>query len=262
MTDCIQVSVFDGIATITLDRPEKRNAMHGQMITALLRVLRSFADDNHVRVLLIHGNGEHFCAGADISWMQQIAAGTYSDNYDDAQLLADLMYALYSFAKPIIVLAHGATLGGGLGLVAACDIAIAAKNATFGFSEVKIGITPSTISPYVITAIGERAAHYYFLTGERFGTQEAHRIGLIHQFTEQDALLSTGLTLAKTILQNSPHALVAAKQLIRHVAKEKISAELAQKTAEHLANLRGSPDAQEGLNAFLEKRLPNWTPLS
>jgi methylglutaconyl-CoA hydratase len=261
-TDFIQVSASDGIATITLNRPEKRNAMHGQMITALLHALRLFSDDNQVRVLLVRGNGDHFCAGADIGWMQQIASGTYSDNYDDAQLLADLMYALYSFPKPVIVLTHGATMGGGLGLVAACDIAIAAKNATFGFSEVKIGMVPSTISPYVITAIGERAAHYYFLTGDRFGAEEAHRMGLIHQRTEQDALLSTGLTLAKTILQNSPTAVVAAKQLIRYVAKEKISEELVQKTAEHLANLRSSPEAQEGLKAFLEKRPPNWIPLS
>ena len=252
------VSVSHHIATITLNRPEKRNAMNGPLIQELMQALQVLAADDDVRVVMMNGHGEHFCAGADIAWMQQIASGSYNENYDDAQCLADLLFQLYSFPKPTIVLAHGATLGGGLGLLCACDIAIASSNASFGFSEVKIGITPSTISPYVIAVIGERAAHYYFLTGERFGAEIAQRIGLIHQMTSQDALLSTGIMLAECLLQNSPYALMAAKQLIRYVAKEKISADLAQKTAEHLANLRTTPEAQEGLRAFLEKRSPNW----
>lgn len=254
----ILVSQSDGIVTLTLNRPEKRNAMNAQVIKELLHALHSISSDDNARILLIASNSEHFCAGADIAWMEKIAAGSYEENYDDAQLIADLMYQLYSFPKPTIVLAQGATLGGGLGLLSACDIAIAAKNTSFGFSEVKIGIVPSTISPYVIAAIGERAAHYYFLTGERFGVEEARRIGLIHQMTENEALLSTGMSVAKILLQNSPHALTAAKQLIRRVTKEKISEELGQKTAEHLANLRMTPEAQEGLRAFLEKRTPSW----
>ena len=257
-TESIIISITDAIATITLNRSEKRNAMNGQMIQALSNALHDLSSADDVRVLLIHGSGEHFCAGADIDWMQKIAAGSYNDNYDDAQYLSDLMYQLYSFPKPTIVLAQGATLGGGLGLLSACDIAIAAKNAIFGFSEVKIGITPSTISPYVIAAIGERMAHYYFLTGERFGTESANQMGLIHQITENDALFNTGLSIANVLLKNGPKALIAAKQLIRHVAREKITEELAQKTAEHLANLRSSPEAQEGLLSFIEKREPTW----
>lgn len=259
MSEFILVSESDEIATITLNRSDKRNAMNGQLIKELHHALRTLSEDSHARVLMINGNGEHFCAGADIAWMQKIATGSYDENADDAKMLADLMYQLYTFPKPTIILAHGATLGGGMGLLAACDIAIASNNASFGFSEVKMGIAPSVISPYVISAIGERAAHYYFLTGERFGPDEAHRIGLIHQVIEYEALSSVGITLAKTLLQNAPNAIIAAKKLIRYVAREKISEELARKTAEHLANLRGSQEAQEGLRAFLEKRTPNWS---
>ncbi|RDI43740.1 enoyl-CoA hydratase-related protein [Aquicella lusitana] len=254
----IDFSLIDGIAMVTLNRPEKRNAINGAMVQALLQTLTTIAADERARVLLIRGQGDHFCAGADIGWMQTIAAGSYNENYDDAQFLADLMYSLYTFPKPTIVLAHGATVGGGLGLLAACDIAIAAKDASFGFAEVRIGIAPSVISPYVITALGERAAHYYFLTGERFGADVAYQLGLIHQVTENKALESVGIALAKTMLKGSPKALTAVKQLIRYVAKEKITEGLAQKTAEHLAQLRASPEAQEGLRAFIEKREPQW----
>lgn len=258
ITQPIITSTSEGITTITLNRPEKRNALNGQLIHELLQALRVAAVDQHTHILIIQGNGEHFCAGADILWLQEMVAAANERNYKDAYMLADLLYQLYLFPKPTIVLAQGATMGGGLGLLATCDIAIAAKNASFGFSEVKIGLAPSTISPYIIAAIGERATHYYFLTGERFGTEEAHRISLIHQITEPEALTSVGLSVAKTLLQNSPNAMIAVKQLIRRVAKEKITENLAQKTAEHLANLSTSPEAQEGLRAFLEKREPAW----
>lgn len=253
----ILVSQVERVGIITLNRPEKRNAMHRPLITELFSALNQFADGD-TRVVIIHGNGDCFCAGGDIAWMQKIATGSEDENYDDAQLLADLLYQLYTFPKPIIVLAHGATMGGGLGLIAAADIAVATKSSNFSFSEVKIGITPSMISPYVIAAMGERAAHYYFLTGDRFNADEAHRLGLIHVLTDDDALMSVGMTLANTLIQNSPKALRAAKQLIQHVAKEHITVALAQETAEHLAELRATPEAQEGLRAFLEKRKAKW----
>ncbi|VVC77306.1 Hydroxycinnamoyl-CoA hydratase-lyase [Aquicella siphonis] len=256
-TEFIKVSRSDGIGIITLNRPDKRNAMHGPMIVELLRALKKFANDDS-RLLLLHGEGEHFCAGGDIAWMQKIALGSDDENYDDAQSLADLLYHLYTFPKPSLVLAHGMTLGGGMGLLAAADIAVASRSASFGLPEVRIGLTPSMISPYVIAAIGERAAHYYFLTGERFGAEEAFRVGLIHQLSEADALMSTGMSLAQTLLMNSPQALRSAKQLIRRVSKQTISEDLAQKTAEHLAELRTTAEAQEGLHAFLEKRPPKW----
>ena len=258
MSELILISNKAGIATISLNRPDKRNAMNGQMIKELLHAMHRLQEDDSVRVMIIHGQGLHFCAGADIYWMQKISEGVLEENESDAQMLADLMYQLYSFPKPSIVLAHGATMGGGLGLLAACDIAIGAENASFGFSEVKIGIAPSVISPYVLSAIGERAAHYYFLTGERFSAEEAHRIGLLHRVVAENDLMQAGIMLANTLLQNGPHAMGATKQLIRYVAKIKITNELAQKTAEHLANVRTTKEAQEGLQAFLEKREPAW----
>jgi len=253
----IKLAHSNEIATLTLNRPDKRNAMHGPMIMECQQALKSLASDTS-RVLLITGQGENFCAGGDIGWMQKIAVGSQADNYNDAELLADLLYQLYTFPKPTIVLAQGATLGGGLGLLSAADIAIAAKSASFGLPEVKIGLTPSMISPYVIASLGERFAHYYFLTGERFAADEAYRLGLVQKITADEDLQSVGRSLAETVLQNSPRALLAAKQLIRMVSSQKITAELAQKTSEHLAELRATREAQEGLQAFLEKRKPRW----
>lgn len=253
----ILVSQSNRITAITLNRPDKCNALHAPLITELTHALKKMAQDD-TRVLLIHGNGPHFCAGGDVAWMQKIAVNDDDKNYDDAQLLADLLYQLYSFPKPTIVLTHGTTMGGGLGLVAAADIAIATQDANFSLPEVKIGLTPSMISPYVIAAIGERAAHYYFLTGEKFGAKIAQQLGLIHAVTTNDELMQAGLMLAENLLENSPQALTQAKQLIRFVAKEAITAQIAQKTAEHLAELRATPEAQEGLKAFLEKRTPAW----
>lgn len=255
----IVVTVSDNIATILLNRAEKRNAMHGPLIKEMIQALQALAEDKAVQVLMIRGTGQHFCAGADIAWMKQIAAGSYSDNYDDAQLLADFLFNLYHFPKPTIALVHGATMGGGLGIVAACDIALAAKNASFAFSEVKIGIAPCIISPYVIAAIGERQAHYYFLTGDRFDALQGERMNFLHQVVENDDLLTRGIALAKILQKNGPHALTAVKRLIRQVTKEKITTELSQKTAEYLANLRSSPEGEEGLRAFLEKRTPVWS---
>lgn len=253
----IKLTIDNDIATLTLNRPDKRNAMHAPLISEVLAALKLVSTDS-TRLVVINGNGDNFCAGGDIHWMQKIAAASEKENHDDAQSLANMLQALYTFPKPTIMLAHGAVMGGGLGLLSACDIALAADNATFSFSEVKIGLTPSMISPYVITAMGERAAHYYFLTGEKFDAQEAYRLGLIHKVTSADQLSALGLSVAQTLLQNSPNALRTAKQLIRLVAKEKITSALAQTTADHLAELRQTPEAQEGLKAFMEKRKARW----
>lgn len=255
--DFITVTIAEKVATLTLNRPDKRNAMHAPLIMDVLTALRQIAVDD-TRVLLINGNGENFCAGGDIHWMQKIASGSTQENEEDAQLLATMLHTLYTFPKPTVALAHGAVMGGGLGILTACDIALAADDAVFCFSEVKIGLTPSMISPYVITAIGERAAHYYFLTAEKFDANEAWRIGLVQKLTSRLALQEQGILLAETLLQNSPNALHTSKQLIRMVAKEKITKPLGQTTAEHLAALRETSEAQEGLKAFMEKRKARW----
>jgi len=254
----ITVSQSEHILLIQLNRPDKCNAMHGPMVAELLHAVQTFSADDS-RLLMLSGKGEHFCAGGDIAWMVQMTSGSEDKNAEDAQLLADLLYQLYSCPKPTLALVQGAVRGGGLGLVGACDFAIAAKDASFALPEVKIGITPSIISPYVIAAIGERAAHYYFLTGESFDADRAKQLGLVQQVIDKESLTSVAISLAQIVMKNSPLALTAAKQLIRYVAKEKITQGLAQKTGEHLSDLRRTPQAQEGLQAFIEKRHPHWS---
>lgn len=256
--DVVLTSIQNNIGTLTLNRPGKRNAMDHILIEELTSAFEQFREDPKVRAIILTANGEHFCAGADIKWMQTVAQTNFAENKNDAMLLANLLYEIYTCTKPVIVLAHGATLGGGLGLVAACDIAIAATTATFAFSEVKIGITPSVISPYIISAIGERETRYYFLTGEKFDAQKGQRIGLVHDIVDPNALNESGIAMAEIILKNSPNALTAAKELIHDVSIKKISPELSEFTAEHLAKIRTTSDAKEGLLSFLEKRPARW----
>ena len=243
-----------GIGLLTLNRPTKRNALDGEIIQEWTQTLQTLAQDKTVHVLLIAGNGEHFCAGADIAWMQKMAQSTLAENKTDALGLATLLHTLYTFPKPTIGLVHGAVMGGGLGVIACCDMVIAADNSFFCFSEVKIGLTPSVISPYVVPIIGERAARYYFLTAEKFSADIAQELNLIQKQVPLEKLQATGLQLADELLKHSPHALSEVKKLTRHT----VSPEIMQITAEHLAMMRMAADAREGLQAFLEKRLPVW----
>lgn len=253
MFEFIRVNKADQITTITLHRPEKRNAMHGPLIAEVTQALHTACEDD-TRILILNGDGDFFCAGGDIAWMQKIATATEAENIADAESLAFMLQQLYQFPHPTIVLAHGAAMGGGFGLVAAADIAIASTTTQFGLPEVKMGITPSIISPYVISAIGPRQSHYYFLTGERFDASTAYRLGLVHQVVEMDKLQETGMQLAKTLLKNGPEAMKAAKLLIREMTSQPVESTLSQQTARHLANRRRSAEAQEGLRAFIEKR--------
>lgn len=249
---------IDSVAQIAFNRPEKRNAMDGLLIEECMTALQNLADDSNVRVVVIAGEGEHFCAGADIAWMRKISQASHAENIYDAAQLAKMLRMIKEFPKPMIGLVHGVTMGGGLGVIACCDIVIAADNSSFCFSEVKIGLTPSVISPYIVPVIGERATRYYFLTAEKFQAEEAKKIGLIQKIVAPEKLAQAGLALAETLLKNSPYALSEAKYLIDHITKEKISDELGQFTAEHLAMMRAKPDAQEGLQAFLDKRAAQW----
>lgn len=248
----------EGVTSIALNRPAKRNAMNPQLIHDLNQALKKISTDAQTRLLLIEGKGEHFCAGADLKWMQTISQGTLKDNRMDATELAHVLNILYTFPKPVIGLVHGMTMGGGLGLIACCDIVIAAENAQFCFSETKIGLTPSVISPYVIAAIGERAARYYFLTAKKFTAFDAQRMGLVHEVVSNNHFAERSHEFLKELLSNSPHALLEAKKLISHVSSQHLSSELIEYTAAHLATMRVSRDAQEGLKAFLEKRSPVW----
>ncbi|MCH8538054.1 MAG: enoyl-CoA hydratase/isomerase family protein [Alkalimonas sp.] len=249
-----------GVASLTLNRPEVHNAFDDVMIEQIIQALQQLADDATVRVLLLKANGKNFSAGADLNWMRSMAEKNYQQNLDDAGRLAELMRLLDVFPKPTIAVVQGAAFGGAVGLLACCDIAIADAKASFCLSEVKIGLIPAVISPYVIRAIGERASRRYFITAERFFAEEALRLGLLHQIVENDSLEDITQQLCQQLLQNSPAAVSAAKTLIADVSQRPIDAQLISHTTEAIARIRVSAEGQEGLTAFLTKRSPNWLP--
>ena len=248
----------DGNATVVLNRPEVHNAFDPAMTRQLTASLEKLDADAKVRAVVLMGAGKSFCAGADIGHMKASAKFSRDQNYKSAQESARMFYTLYNLSKPTIACIHGAVRGGGIGLVAACDIAVAARSATFRLSEVKIGIIPSMISPYVIAAIGERQSRRYFISGEEFDAAEAWRIGLVHDIVEQEALNgSVGAMLAQ-LYSSGPKAMAAAKKLISLSAHVDIDKELIDETSRRIADIRATPEGQEGLTAFLEKRKPNW----
>ncbi len=251
-------TTHQGVATITLNRPNMQNAFDDELIQKFISLLNEIEQDDKIRVVVLAANGKNFCAGADLNWMKRMAKYSYEKNLADARQLATLMHKLYTLNKPTVALVHGGTYGGGVGLIACCDIAIATTDANFSLSEVKIGLIPSVISPYVIKAIGERAAQRYFLTAENFNAQEAHQLGLIHSVIHQNELSSMSEKIIKHLLHNSPQAVISAKKLVQYVANNPINAEVIEETANRIAEIRVSPEGQEGLNAFLEKRTPKW----
>ena len=246
-----------GVATITLTRTKVRNAFSAKTISHLLTTLAVLKHDPAVRILILRAEGEHFSAGADINWMKDIAKLGYQENLADAAQLAKLMDNLNQFPKPTIALIQGACFGGAIGLVACCDIALATTTAKFCLSEVKIGLIPAVISPYVITAIGPRQARRYCLTGEMFTAEQALDYGLIHQLGDNLDMLAAPFTDA--LLANSPAAMQAAKSLIHGVTNHVINDSLIADTSQRIAAIRVSNEAQEGLDAFLNKRKPGWT---
>ncbi|WP_240222168.1 enoyl-CoA hydratase/isomerase family protein [Rheinheimera hassiensis] len=247
-----------GVATLTLNRPQVHNAFDDAMIAELIAVLKDLANNDEVRVLVLAANGKNFSAGADLNWMRSMAQKDYQQNLNDAAELATLMHRLDKFPKPTIALIKGAAFGGALGLVACCDIAIAEENASFCLSEVRIGLIPAVISPYVMRAIGERESRRYFLTAERFMAPKAKQLGLLHEVVGDGELADSAETFINTLLQNSPAALTAAKSLIHNIYNRKISNNVIAHTEQTIAEIRVSPEGQEGLSAFLEKRKPAW----
>jgi methylglutaconyl-CoA hydratase len=251
---------FDGpVARIWMNRPEVRNAFDGLMITELRKTLFDLRTVDGVRVVVIGGRGASFCAGADLQWMKAMAAFTRDENLREAQALADLFFTVYESPKPIVARVHGAALGGGAGLVAACDIPVAALGTQFGFTEVRLGIVPSVISPYVVSKIGESAARELFLTGERFEAVRACEIGLIRQAVPEEDLDATVENRVQELLKAGPRAIAEAKSLIREVAFRRVE-DVQRYTVERIADVRVSPEGQEGMRAFLEKRKPYWVP--
>lgn len=248
----------DGNASVVLNRPDVHNAFDPDMTTALTASLKKLDANPKVRAVVLLGAGKSFCAGADIGHMKTSARFTPEQNYKAAQESAQMFYTLYSMAKPTIACVHGAVRGGGIGLVAACDIAIAARTATFRLSEVKIGVIPSMISPYVIAAIGQRQSRRYMISGEEFDAAEAWRIGLVHDIAEEESLNATVGAMLAQLYTSGPRAIAAAKQLVPLSAHATIDKKVLDETSRRIAAIRATPEGQEGLSAFLEKRNPAW----
>lgn len=252
---------FDaGVATVTLNRPDVRNAFNDEVIIELTAVFHELGQRPEVRCIVLAGHGSAFCAGADLNWMKRMAEYTRDQNVEDASALARMLELLYRCPKPTIARVHGDAYAGGVGLVAACDIAVAVERAGFCLSEVKLGLIPATISPYVIRAMGARAAHRYFLTAERFDAAEALRIGLVHEVVAADALDAKVAELARSLVAAGPEALKACKKLLHDVAGRDITAGLVRQTVEGIADIRASDEGREGIQSFLGKRKPAWAP--
>ena len=249
----------DGIATVTMNRAEVHNAFNDQVIAEMTATLRRLGEDDRVRAVVLRAAGKSFSAGADLGWMQRMAGYGREENLRDAEGLAELMRTLNFLPRPTIAVVQGAAFGGGVGLVACCDIAIAAEGASFSLSEVKLGLIPAVISPYVVAAIGERASRRYFLTAERFAADEALRIGLVHQVVPADRLDEALDSVLARLAEGGPAAQKAAKDLIFAVAHRPVNAAVIRDTAERIATIRASSEGRGGLAAFLEKRKPAWT---
>jgi len=246
----------DGVARLTLNRPDVRNAFDDRLISLLHKSFVDIENDKTIRVVILAGNGPAFCSGADLNWMKRMAGYGYDENLADARALAGMLAALDRMPMPTIARVHGPVFAGGTGLVAACDIAVGTPEAKFCFSEAKLGLSPATISPYVIRAMGEREARRYFLTAEVFDAAEALRIGMLSILTQK--LDETIDALVRHLLAGGPEAMAKIKDLIRAVASRPVDAALVADTAKRIAEIRASPEGREGIAAFLEKRKPSW----
>ena len=248
-----------GVALIAMDRPEIHNAFDEIMIREIIEAFRDLGDDESVRVIIVGAEGKSFCAGADLNWMKRAADYDEDQNREDAGELALMLNAIYACPKPVIARVQGNAFGGGVGVVAAADIAIGVADVQFALSEVKLGIIPAAISPYVIEAMGARYARRYFATAERFTAAEAFRIGLLHDLAPSAEAMDEQIgALCSALLANSPKAIEASKHLIQAVSQKSIDDELMEDTVERIAQIRSTPEAKEGIRAFLEKRKPSW----
>jgi len=256
--ETLLVTVADKVATVTLNRPDLRNAFNEGAIAELARVFDELGRNDAVRAIVLAANGPSFCAGADLNWMKKMAGYSHDENEADAMRLAEMLRTIYLCPKPTVARVQGDCYAGGMGLVAACDIVVASDTAGFCLSEVKLGLIPATISPYVIKAMGEQAARRYFLTAERFDAAEAQRIGVAHDVVAPEALDATVAGIVKALVNNSPHAVQQAKTLVREIVGQPVDDALLLDTAGRIAAIRASTEGREGVASFLEKRKPTW----
>lgn len=246
------------IVRISLNRPEVHNAFNSLMISELDDAFEKASANRSIRIVILTGQGKSFCAGADINWMREIIHYSYEQNLEESLHLAELLHKIYIFPKATVAIVNGTAIGGGTGFLSACDIAIASKEAKFGLSEVKIGLVPAAISPFVIRRIGESKSREYFLTGKRISARKALEIGLINEVVSQNKLKEKEEEITKLLLSSGPEAIAACKELICKVPGMSFK-EVKTFTAQMIANLRISQEGQEGMAAFLEKRKPKWT---
>lgn len=248
----------NGIASITLNRPEIHNAFDDSFISELTRAIQQLDQDDSVRIITLTAEGKSFSAGADLNWMKRMADYSWEQNYQDSLQLAGLMQSLYECSKTTVAIVQGAAFGGGVGLVACCDIALASDKAIFCLSEVKLGLIPAVISPYVVKAMGERNAKRYFATAEKFDALEAKHINLVHKVFSHAELNESAEDFLQKALANGPRAMYQAKRLVNYVNNRSIDENLIRETAQRIADTRASKEGKEGVSAFLEKRPANW----
>ena len=261
MSEALAIERQGPVGLVTMNRPERHNAFDDALIAELTEAFRSMEAEDGIRVVVLSGAGKSFSAGADLNWMKRMAGFSMEENRRDAMGLGALMRTIAHLRKPTIARVQGAALGGGVGLVACCDIAVATQDASFALSEVKLGLIPAVISPYVVAAMGERAARRYFLTGERFTASEAWRLGLLHEIAASEGEMDDIIgAIVDAMLAAGPVAQREAKDLVRAVANRPLTSEVVQDTAERIAKIRSSPEGREGVAAFLEKRRALWIP--
>lgn len=257
-TAFIEATDARGVATLTLDRPDRHNAFDDALIVGLTEALRRLGGDPKVRAVVLAGNGRSFSAGADLAWMRRMAGHSFDDNVADAAALAGLLRILDRLPKPTLALVQGAAYGGGVGLAACCDVAIASERASFCLSEVRLGLSPATISPYVVNAVGARWARRLFQTGEVFDAVRARKIGLVHDVVPADELTAAGEEVLRAILQGAPGAQADAKALVFLCEGRPVDDALGEETGRRIAQRRASIEGREGIEAFLDKRPPTW----
>ncbi|MDB5928403.1 MAG: Enoyl-CoA hydratase/isomerase [Polaromonas sp.] len=258
MTQALQTTQTGAVLTITLSRPDIRNAFNDEVIAEITAAFQDAASRAEVRAVVLAAEGKAFCAGADLNWMRRMADYSRGENLADAAQLAEMLRVIYECPKPTIARIQGDVYAGGMGLVAACDMAVSVDTANFCLSEVKLGLIPATISPYVIRAMGARAAHRYFLTAERFDAKEALRIGFVHEVVSAEGLDAKVSELTTALVSASPNAVRSCKTLVQEVAGRDIEAPLIGRTVEGIADIRSSSEGREGVQSFLQKRKPSW----
>jgi len=258
MTSTLKIERDGHVARVTLNRPDVRNAFNEGVIAELTEAFATLGQDPTLRAIVLAAEGKAFCAGADLNWMKAMAGYSWEENHADASRLADMLWTIYSCPVPVIARVQGDVYAGGVGLVSVCDMVVAVEGAGFCLSEAKLGLLPATIGPYVVRALGEQASRRYFVTAERFGAAEAHRLGLVHELATPETLDAKVQSLVDALCANGPAAVRACKRLVQDVAHREITPPLRDDTARRIADIRASAEGREGVQSFLNKTKPSW----